>query len=160
MVAANTADETGRTYYSQSSGPETRIDYLCVPSAVLSSSRLSRTFILENLGDTVQYIISRFRVDHFPLGVRMNIILEHIAHENPKHIPVLGIDANGHVGLNRDPCTRIWCPTVSSAIFGKEPERENPMVKICREWSEASGMVSANTADETGRKYYPQSFWD
>ena len=28
MVAANTADETGKTYYSQSSVTETRIDYL------------------------------------------------------------------------------------------------------------------------------------
>ena len=69
----------------------------------------------------VQYIVSSFRVDHCPVGIRMNIILEHIAREKSKHLAVMGIDANGHVGLARDLCTRMWCPTVSSNIFGKEP---------------------------------------
>jgi hypothetical protein len=41
---------------------------------------------MEKLGDTIQYIISRFRADHIPVAIKLNIILEYVAKAKPVSI--------------------------------------------------------------------------
>jgi hypothetical protein len=74
----NSFHQAGKTYYSQASWAQARVDYLLVPSGVFADGKCGATKVNTKLGNQLQYIISKYRVDHFPVGMRINILLAYL----------------------------------------------------------------------------------
>ena len=72
-------------------------------------------------------------------------------------IPIIGIDANGHVGLSRDKVNKTFSPTISASIGPENPEKGNHQGAILREFLERTNFVALNTFFPTGETYYAQS---
>jgi hypothetical protein len=78
MVALNTFEKSGKTFHSQSSDAQTRIDFACVPLEAWKAKRFSPPYVDHELGDLAQYVISKLRLDHAPLAFRAFLELEFV----------------------------------------------------------------------------------
>ena len=70
--------------YYERGGPYSYRFYVSL--AMFRSGRVMTPWLLEDLGDACQYILSPFRLGHFPVGAKMFVKLEFLVADKPKPI--------------------------------------------------------------------------
>lgn len=73
----------GATYYRPVQGVRSRIDYICVPTALLSAGRVPACRVHHSAGDALQHARVARRLDHRPVEVRVDLTLRYRGRPQP-----------------------------------------------------------------------------